>query len=349
MRLARGLRFAVTVAAAIALAACGRAPEVAKSAPAAVAGAFTVRERTAQDYKTVSAILTNRDVGDARARIGGTLRRVLVREGDLVKKGRLLAVIVDQRLALESQAGIASVGAAEAAAERARADLARYQTLFDKGYVSASRMDALRADARAADAQLRAARAQAGAATSVSNEGRVLAPADGKVTRLPIPQGAIVLAGDVVVGVSTGARVLRIDLPEGDAGALKPGQDIQIVAEEAAASTPGRVVKVRQVYPSIQNGRVTADLDASSFEGSFIGARVRVLAPTGERRAIIVPSNYVVTRFGVDYVRLARGGGAIDAPIQLGARMPTADIANGVEVLSGLREGDQILPPRPGA
>ena len=100
---------------------------------------------------------------------------------------------------------------------------------------------------------------------------------------------------------------------------------------------------------TIQNGRVTADLDASSFEGSFIGARVRVLAPTGERRAIIVPSNYVVTRFGVDYVRLARGGGAIDAPIQLGARMPTADIANGVEVLSGLREGDQILPPRPGA
>ncbi len=286
-------------------------------------------------------------MGDARARIGGTLQRVLVREGNLVKRCQLLAVIVDRRLSLESQAGAASVGAAEAAAERARADLARYQTLFDKGYVSASRMDALRADARAADAQLRAARAQAGAAAAASNEGRVVAPADGKVTRLPIPQGAVVLAGDVIVAVSTGARVLRLELPEAEASALKPGQDIRILSEDGAEAA--RVAKIKQVYPAIDNGRVTADLDASGFAGDFLGARVQVLAPTGERRAIVIPANYIVTRFGVDYVRLLRKGSVIEAPVQRGGRAPTDDLPNGVEILSGLHDGDEIVPPKAGA
>ena len=32
---------------------------------------FTVAERSVPDFRMVSAVLTNRDIGDARARIGG--------------------------------------------------------------------------------------------------------------------------------------------------------------------------------------------------------------------------------------------------------------------------------------
>jgi multidrug efflux pump subunit AcrA (membrane-fusion protein) len=182
---------------------------------------------------------------------------------------------------------------------------------------------------------------------AASNEGRVVAPADGRVTRAPIPEGAVVLPGDVVVAISTGARVLRLELPEGEAGFLAQGQSISIVGEDEGS--PARMAKVRQVYPAIANGRVTADLDAADFSGDFVGARVRVLVPTGERKAFVVPDKYIVTRFGVDYVRLARQGGAIDIPVQRGARIPTPALPNGVEILSGLHDGDQILPPDAGA
>jgi hypothetical protein len=105
------------------------------------------------------------------------------------------------------------------------------------------------------------------------------------------------------------------------------------------------LVRVRQIYPAVDNGRVTADLDAQTLPAGFIGARVRVLIPVGERRAIIIPARYIVTRFGVDYVRLERTGGAIiEAPIQRGGAVPTDQMPDGIEILSGLSQGDAILP-----
>lgn len=326
---------------------CGRAEAPAPAAPAAApAGLVTVQQRNAPDYKTVAAVLTNRDIGDARARISGTLQRLVVREGEQVRRGQLLAVVADQRLTLEAQAGSAGVAAAEATAERARGDLRRAQFLFERGVYAQARMDAVEAEARAAEAQLRAARAQAGAAGAVAAQGRVYAPADGRVTRLPIPQGAVVMPGDIVVAISTGARVLRIEVPEGEATMLREGQEIRIISDGEAAA---RTARVRQVYPAIDNGLVTADLDASSFEGEFIGARVRVLAPAGERQAFVIPATYIVTRYGVDYVRLWRNGSVMEAPVQRGAPTPMEDMENGVEILSGLRAGDQIVPAETGA
>jgi RND family efflux transporter MFP subunit len=333
---------ALVIGLAVTVAACGSRAPAPETVATASPGLLTVKAQLAPDYKAVAAILTNRDIGDARSRIGGVLQSVLVREGQDVHKGQVLALVIDRQLALQAQAGAATVGAAESTAEHARGDLARYQTLYAKGFVAPAQIEALTAGSRAANAQLRAARAQAGALAAANDEGRVLAPANGRVTRLPIPQGAVVLAGDVVVAISTGARVLRIELPEGDAGALKRGQAISMLAEDDGALV--RTATVRQIYPAIANGRVTADLDASNLAGDFVGARVRVLVPTGERKTFVVPGKYMVTRYGVDYVRLVRQGGSLDVPVQRGTPIPMSGMPDGVEVLSGLRDGDQILP-----
>ena len=336
------------LAALVLLSACGRHEPAASGPVAAHADQLVVQRATVPDYKTVSAILTSRDVGDARARIGGTLSRLLVREGDSVRRGQVVAIISDQRLALEAQAGAAGVVAAEAAAERARADQARFQVLFDRGFLSQARMDQVNAEARAAEAQLRVARSQGGALSEASAQGRVLAPADGRVTRASIPQGAVVMPGEVVVAIATGARVLRLELPEGQAQFIREGQDMRILG--AGDGAEARTVRVRQVYPAIENGRVVADLDAQSLDGEFVGARVRVLISAGEREAIVIPARYIQTRYGVDYVRLVRAQGAlIDAPVQRGSAVPTEAMADGVEILSGLEPGDTIVPPEMGA
>lgn len=340
--------FYISLAVLALAAACVR-PEAAQEAARQEGGEqYVIVHQEAPDYKTVAAVLTSRDIGDARARIGGTLTRLEVREGDQVRRGQLVAVISDQRLALEAQAGVAGVAAAEAQAERARADQVRFQVLFDRGFLSQARMDQVNAETRAAEAQLRAARSQGGALYEANAQGRVLAPADGRVTRAPIPQGAVVMPGEVVVAIATGARVLRLELPEAQATFLREGQDIRILGANDGGAP--RSVRVRQVYPAIENGRVMADLDAANLEGEFVGARVRVLIPTGEREAIIVPARYIVTRFGVDYVRLVRDGGAvIDAPVQRGGALPTDATPDGVEILSGLTAGDVIVPPESGA
>ncbi|NTU78695.1 MAG: biotin/lipoyl-binding protein, partial [Chloroflexales bacterium] len=51
---------------------------------------LTVAVRTVPDFRMVSAVLTNRDVGDARARIGGRITQILVKEGDKVRAGQTM-------------------------------------------------------------------------------------------------------------------------------------------------------------------------------------------------------------------------------------------------------------------
>lgn len=333
LKIGQGIAAAI-LASALFLAGCGKKETGTPQAPDSIVGVLMIEEKDSPEYKMLAAVLTNRDVGDARARISGVLESVSVKEGDSVKRGQLLAVVADQSLRLQAQAGAA-------AAERAQADYKRTQFLVERGVYSQAKLDAAKAEALAASAQ-------AGAMSAMSAQGRIYAPANGKVTRLPIPKGAVVMPGDLVVAISTGVRVLRIELPEGDGAALTPGKDVQIVAQDSGKNAM-RTARIRQVYPAVENGRVTADLDASGFESKFIGGRVSVLAPVGTRRAIVIPQSYIKTRYGVDYVRLVQNGSVIDAPVQRGTLTPTDAMPDGVEILSGLRPGDKIAKQGAGA
>lgn len=339
----RGIWGSGVVAIALLAAACGGSDTEASKADQPVAQTvFTVAERTVPDFRMVSAVLTNRDIGDARARIGGRITQILVREGQKVSAGEVVAVIGDERISLEAQAASAGVAAAEAANERAQQDLARSERLFASGAISQAAIDQARSAAKAAEAQLKSARAQAGAARALNNQGQVVAPSGGEVTRIPSPRGAVIMPGEVVVQITTGAPVLRIELPESEAGNLKQGQSIRFLIE---GSDEQRLATIKQVYPAVTSGRVMADLDATGIDRQLVGGRVRVMAPAGERIAIVVPGAYIDTRYGADYVRLKRAGGAtIEAPVQRGGDVPLDDMPDGVEVLSGLRAGDQILP-----
>ena len=326
------------------LAACGEPPEVKADVSPRVAGsALIVKEEPVPDYRLAAAILTNRDIGDARARIGGVLTQIVVREGENVRPGQLLAVIADERVTLEARAGLALVAASEAGAVKARQDLARAERLFAGEAISASGLDAARAQAHAAEAQLNAARAQAGAAQAVSDSGMIRAPAAGQVTRLPYPRGAVIAQGDVVAEVSVGEPVLRIELPESEAAHLQEGAFIRLTSDLEGAPVVSAVI--RQVYPSVRGGQVTADLEAPEPHVGLLGSRIRVLVPAGVRQAIVIPSAYLASRFGADYVRLeTQDGGVIDAPVQRGLLSPTSERPDAVEILSGLRAGDRILP-----
>lgn len=339
----RGILGTAIMVAALAAAGCGGSQtEPENAGPAAEQKVFVVSERTVPDFRMVSAVLTNRDVGDARARIGGRIAQILVKEGQKVSAGQVVAIIGDERISLEAQAASAGVAAAEATNERTQQDLARSERLFASGAISQAAIDQARSAAKAAEAQLKSARAQAGAARALNNQGQVVAPSSGEVTRIPSPRGAVIMPGEVVVQITTGAPVLRIELPESEAGNLKQGQSIRFLSE---GSDEQRLATVRQVYPAVTSGRVMADLDASGIDRQLVGGRVRVMAPAGERTAIVIPGAYIDTRFGADYVRLKRAGGAIiEAPVQRGGDVPLDGMADGVEVLSGLRAGDEILP-----
>lgn len=321
----------------LSLGACGDKPEPAPSrTEAPVTGAVTVESRTITDMKPVAGEITTRDMGQAVARTGGTLVRLNVREGDMVRAGQVIGLVSDARIGLETAGYTALVRAAEAEAARAEADLVRTQGLFEKGVYAQARLDQVEAAARAARGNLDAARAQRAASAEMGAQGAVLAPGSGRVLKADVPVGSVVMPGQSIAVVTSGPLVVRVQLPEGQAAALRVGSVVQMTPDGPGGGMV--TARVMQVYPSIDAGQVTADIDASSLSAALIGRRIGVRLPVGERQALVIARRFISTRFGVDYVRLASGG---ETPVQI-APGPDADT---VEILSGLVAGDRILPP----
>ncbi len=326
--------------AALLLSACGETkpvPTISRTAPAA--GRLTIQAQTIADLKPVPATLMTRDMAEARARISGTLVSLAVKEGDIVRQGQEIGRIKDDRLALQTSAFDAQVNAAAAEASRAQADLSRTRTLFAHGVYAQARLDQVEAQAKAANANLAAARAQRGASAELGAQGAILAPAAGRVLVADVPVGSVVMPGQSIARLTAGPMVVRIELPEGQARALKVGDVVQLAAEDLRGlASEGTIT---QVYPSITAGQVTADVTAPNAPQDLIGQRVRARVKIGERQALVVPRSYVVTRYGVDYARLVQGDGSLsEIPIQTSAG-PTPQT---VEVLSGLRAGDVLTP-----
>ena len=335
---------AILTAATLALSACGEGrPKEETSVASATGERLIVHQSVVADLKPVAATVTTRDMGEARARIGGTLTRLLVREGDEVRKGQLLAVVSDQRLKFETTAYAAQVAAAEGEAARAAADLKRVRILYDKGIYAKARLDQTEAAAKAAQGALDAARAQRAASAELDAQGAILAPAAGHVLKAQVPAGSVVAQGQTVVTVTAGEPLLRLEIPEAQARALHAGQAVPIAAEDLPGIAPSGVIT--QVYPAVTDGRVIADITVPGLRADLVGQRVRVQVKVGERTALVVPQRFVATRYGLDFVRvLGPKGLAGDVAVQVAP----GPAAGQVEVLSGLNPGDVILAQGPG-
>lgn len=293
--------------------------------PAAAAETFTVAPRAVRDEKAVFATVESEKVVAARARIGGTVGAITVREGDPVAAGQPLAAVGDDKLAAQLQAF-------EAEAARARADLARAEDLFARGVIPKAQLDRARAAASVADNALKAQ-------VALIREAQVLAPTDGRVLSVPVVAGSVVLPGEAIAVIAAERYVLRLRVPERHARFLKVGDPVRL----ADAAAPGTI---RLVYPEIADGRVVADADVAGLDGFFVGERVRVVIATDPRMAIVVPARFVRTRFGVDSVLLAEAGAEPrEVPVQRGRTLPLPDLPDGIEILSGLAAGDVLVAP----
>ena len=320
------------------LSSCGREPAAPAAAPAR-GERLVVAETVIDAVKPASAVVASRDLGEARARIPGTLVQLNVREGDTVREGQVIGLVTDSRVGLETAALGAQVAAAEAEAARARADLSRIQTLFDRGIYAQARLDQSLAASQAANAQVRAARAQRSASAETGAQGRILAPASGRVLTADVPAGSVVNAGQSVATITAGPLVLRLELPEAQGRNLRVGQSVVVSSEDLPGVSAGTIA---QVYPASTAGQTTADISVAGLGSDRVGQRVNVQVPVGQRRALVIPRRFVSTRYGIDFVRTVdRAGRVSEAPVQLGG------LAGGdrLEVLSGLAAGDVVLAP----
>lgn len=315
------------------------------AAGVAHAATLTVHPTKVTDEKAVFATVESRNVVPARARIGGTITSLAIQRGDRVAQGQVIAMVTDPKLQAQIDALDAAIAGLQSQLAQAALDLGRARTLARTGAGSREALDKAETAERVAASQLKARIAERAVVIQQKDEGAVLAPSAGRVLDVPLIQGSVVLQGDTVATIAEQNYVLRLDVPERHAAFLKLGDTVRFEGQELGETGPA-FGRVTLIYPQIRDGRVRVDATAQGVGDYFVGERVRVWIPAGTRETYVIPSSYVFTRFGLDFVHMSQlNGKTLDIPVQRGRDLPTPTMPDGLEILSGLTPGEVLVQP----
>jgi len=236
------LSSSAAAAVALLLSACGDATEERAEAPPPAVEAAPVRAAGDIGVITATGSLERQREAQLAFRVPGVITELSVEEGDLVRKGQVIARIDPTAVEAGRQQALAS-------RDQARRNYERDKALFDQGFVSRQRLDDRRSALEAAEAAYAAAAFDRRWAT-------LAAPSDGVVLSRPSAPGQVVQPGQAVVVVADAASplVLRAPVPDQDAARLQTGASATVRVGERELQ--GRVIQIGG-----QAGRATGTVD----------------------------------------------------------------------------------------
>ncbi len=317
-------------------------------------------------------------IGTVEARYGyavgavqaGRVARVLVDQGDAVRRGQLLAEIdpvdLDERLAAARSAlerakhsadtAAAQLGEARARQQMAQASADRWRDLGRQGFVSSDAVDAKVADADATRAGVDAAASALAAAKQEIVRGgadiaaiekqranlRLVSPADGIVTAREAEPGNTVVAGQAIIRVIDPSSVwVRVRIDQGKAAGIAPGQSARIeLRSRRHEALPGKVVRIELQSDPVTEERLVDVAFERTPGGWSIGelAEVTIELPKVDV-GLFVPSQAVHRIGGQTGVWRIDGGRARFVAVKAGA----STLDGATQILDGLAAGDPVV------
>lgn len=332
---------ALTLMLVVATAACSKDEKAATDTPTG-AMAVTVIPATSQQIRRsvlVSGPVAAWEEMQLGVEVSGLRVTALnVDVGQQVRKGELLLQLDHRSLDSDLAQANASLREAEAGASLARSQLARGEALVKDKYISATQLDELRAGRVQGDARVGTARAMRDTAVLRRSFADLRAPDSGVISkRLAQPGQVVTSGGELLRLIRQGRLEWRAELAEAELARVKPGDRIEL------ATRDGKTVigSVRAVSPGVdastRTGTIHADLPQPDGlqPGTFLQGHI----DTGSAQAITVPTAAVVQRDGHPNVFTVDAKGIVHR-----LRIRTGGTYDGrVEVLEGLKDGDQIV------
>ncbi len=260
------------------------------------------------------------------AEAAGRVARVLVKEGDFVKAGQTLAVVVADKQNV-------SVANAEANLNNAKMDLERFESAFTTGGVTRQQLDGVRLQYETAKNNLRNAQIAAGDVairTSVS----------GIVNSKKIEPGSYVNLGAAAFDVvNISVLKLKVNVDEKNIGALKEGQKVNIIVSVIPDKVfPGKITFIAPKADANLNFPVEVEIPNAKNE---LRAGMYGSAKFGEGASVntlVVPRNAFVGSVSDNRIFIIKDGKAVEKRVQSGR-----SFGDYIEVLDGLSAGDEVI------
>ena len=276
-----------------------------------------------------------------RARLEGDLVSVLVREGDRVSRGQLLARFEASEQESDQESAAAERAAAEGELANAKWNAEQSAELFRAGAIPERDLKSAQQAVVTAQARLAAAAARVRSTSSFVVDTRVLAPTSGVVSQRLVENGERVARGaPMFTVVRNDVLELEASVPARQAEAIRVGQPVRFMA-----AGRGREGRVARVSPTIdpQSRALKVYVQIPNSDGALRGntlATGRIVERTVPD-AVVVPSTAL--RQGPEastFVYRIADGAIARTPVTVGI----LDEAQGIaQVVSGLSAGDRVV------
>ncbi len=267
----------------------------------------------------------------------GTVTAVLVREGARVAAGQVLVRIDARDLAArQSQAG-AGIAESEAVRRDAITQAGRIRALYADSAATRAQLDAVETGVARAEAAVRQARGGASELAAMVGYSVIRAPFAGVVTQLFVDPGAFAAPGAPLVTVQDGRRLrIVVTVAPEVARTLRPGASIPATVERVPA-----LARIEGVVPAPAGNTYIVNAIVDNPGALLLPGSVATLTLSqGRRRAVVIPAAAVRREGDLAGVLVRRAAGDELRWIRLGAAS-----GDRVEVLGGLRAGDQVVVP----
>lgn len=290
----------------------------------------------------VPASIGARQATTISSRTLARITQITVRAGDTVTKGQLLLELERSDLESRLQQAAGKERSVTARLEEARQNLDRAEQLYERDLVAAAALDEARANHSALSADLANTKQVVREAEVAISYTEIRSPIDGRVVERFAEPGDTASPGDKLLALYN-PMSMRVEaaVREGLAISLGLGQEVQVEIPVLDSVLTARIEElVPAADPGSRSFMVKAQVD---YSGRLLpGMYARMLIPAGTETLLLVPKDRVVDYGQLDIVWVDHNGAVDRRFIRTGR-----EIRPGVlEVISGLEEGEQILPPR---
>ena len=274
------------------------------------------------------------------SRLMARIVAVKVRAGDTVKRGDLLLELENSDIKAQVQQAQARIRATSARLKEARQNLGRVQDLQEGGVMSVADLDKARANHETLVAELSGAKQALEEARTDLSYTEIVAPFSGRVVDRFAEPGDTAQPGSKLLALYNPLS-LRVEahVREHLALSLEVGQPLQV-----------EIPSLNKVVDAVIQERVpAADPGSRSFlvkagvafdKNMLPGMYARLLVPAGTVKQLLIPADRVVHVGQLDLVWVYQDGRSYRRFVRIGQVVQDGQ----VEILSGLAEGDMVLP-----
>lgn len=286
-----------------------------------------------------------------KARVAGELQGLLVREGDFVKAGQVIAHIESSEYPSRVRQAREQAESSREQVNAARRQYDNNKALVNQGFISKTALDTSLASLNAAEATYRAALAGTEVAAKLVADTVVKSPISGQVSQRLAQAGEHVGVDSKIVEVVDLSRLeLEASLSAQESMDVRVGQAAELQIEGSRQTVKAKVVRIN---PSAQAGSrsVLIYLSVDNAGSNALPLRQGLFAQgtlgTARTPLLSVPVSAVRTDKPQPYAQVIENGVVAHKPLALGQR-GTAD-AEAVVAIQGLADGALVIRGEVGA